>query len=315
MAFDVTALTAYIEDQDFPLIAQMQATGGLANKVNIQTGIKGSSNLQFLDTDVIFQDGSACTRTGSATTAFTQRTLTVGSVTIAEDLCIKDLNGYWLQTKLKQGFAGEQEVPADIETIWLEQKMNKIQNALTISDFQGDTLSGTNNLSYYDGLLKIVDAAAGVVPGNTGGVTVATTISTSNILAILDAMWTAIPENIVNAEDLTLWLPVRLYKMYVVALKNANLFHYNGDDKQETLYGTSLKLGVTVGLPSAAGSERMIIARDSNITIGMDGNEEEDDMKVRLDPVTNKKVLFDVDFKRGVQIAFPDEIVEFTLVP
>ncbi len=315
MAFDVTALSAYIEDQDFPLIAQMQATGGLASKVNIQTGIKGSSNLQFLDTDVIFQDGSACTRTGSATTAFTQRTLTVGSVTIAEDLCIKDLNGYWLQTKLKQGFAGEQEVPMDIETVWLEQKMNKIQNALTISDFQGDTLSGTNNLSYYDGLLKIVDAAAGVVDGNTGAVTVATGISTSNILTILDAMWTAIPENITNAEDLTLWLPVRLYKMYVIALKNANLFHYNGDDGQETLYGTSLKLGVTVGLPSAAGSERMIIARDSNITIGMDGNEEEDDMKVRLDPVTNKKVLFDVDFKRGVQIAFPDEVVEFTLVP
>jgi len=29
MAFDVTALTAYIEDMDFPLIAQVQATGGL----------------------------------------------------------------------------------------------------------------------------------------------------------------------------------------------------------------------------------------------------------------------------------------------
>jgi len=30
MAFDLTALSAYIEDQDFPLIAQMQAVGGLA---------------------------------------------------------------------------------------------------------------------------------------------------------------------------------------------------------------------------------------------------------------------------------------------
>ena len=29
MAFDLSALSAYIEDQDFPLIAQMQATGGL----------------------------------------------------------------------------------------------------------------------------------------------------------------------------------------------------------------------------------------------------------------------------------------------
>ena len=45
--------------------------------------------------------------------------------------------------------------------------MNALQNALTISDFQGDTLSATNNLSYYDGLLKIVDAGA-AVDGNTG---------------------------------------------------------------------------------------------------------------------------------------------------
>ena len=57
--------------------------------------------------------------------------------------------------------------------------MNALQNALTISDFQGDTLSATNNLSYYDGLLKIVDAGA-AVDGNTGAVTVATGISSSN---------------------------------------------------------------------------------------------------------------------------------------
>ena len=48
MAFDVTALSAYIEDQDFPLVAQMQMVGGLAERANIQTGIKGSSHLQFL---------------------------------------------------------------------------------------------------------------------------------------------------------------------------------------------------------------------------------------------------------------------------
>ena len=79
MAFDVSALSAYIEDQDFPLIAKMQATGGLADVVNIQSGIKGSSNLQFLSTDVIF-GADSCTRTASGSTAFTQRTITVGAL-------------------------------------------------------------------------------------------------------------------------------------------------------------------------------------------------------------------------------------------
>ena len=124
MAFDVTALSAYIEDQDFPLIASMQATGGLAEVVNIQTGIKDSSNLQFLDTDVIFQSDS-CSRAGSGTTTFTQRTISVGAVAVHKDLCVKDLNGYWTQTMVKQGCAGEEELPAPIEGLLLDKIMNK----------------------------------------------------------------------------------------------------------------------------------------------------------------------------------------------
>ena len=314
MAFDLNALTAYIEDQDFPLIASMQATGGLAEVVNIQTGIKDSSHLQFLDTDVIFQADS-CSRAASGTTTFDQRTITVGAVAVHKDLCIKDLNGYWTQTMVKQGCAGEEELPAPIEGVLLDKLMNKTQNQLTIADFQGDTLSGTNNLSYYDGLLKIVDAEVTVVDGNTGGVTVATGITTANVLDILDGMWESIPDNIMDKDNLSLWVPISVYKKYVIALKNANLFHISVEDGSEKLYGTNVAIRPTVGLPGAAGSERMILTHDDNITIGMDGDAEEDSVKVRLDPVSEKTVFLDMCFKRGVQIGFPEEIVEFTLVP
>lgn len=314
MSFDVTALSAYIEDQDFPLIAQVQATGGLAEAVNIQAGIKGSSNLQFLDSDCVFgSDG--CSRTPAGTTTFTQRTITVGAIAISEDLCVKDLIGYWTQTMMKQGANTEAEVPGEIERLWLDTKMNKLKNQLTISDFQGDTASGTNNLSYYDGLLKIVDADVSVIDGNTGAITVATGITTANVLTILDDMWSAIPDNISEESDLSLWMPTSVYKKYVIALKNANLFHFKGEDGIETLYGTDLRIRKTVGLPGTAGVERMLIARDSNITIGVDGTGDEDAVDVRVNPATNKSVFYDVTFKRGVQYAFGDEIVEFTLVP
>ena len=313
MAFDVTALASYIEDQDFPLIAQMQATGGLAEVADIQTGIKGSSNLQFLSTDVVFGNDS-CARVAGDSTVFSQRTITVGAIAVSEDLCIKDLNGYWAQVLVKKGAAGEEEMPMEIEAVYMAKKMNAMANQLTISDFQGDTLSGVNNLSYYDGILKIVDAGA-PVNGNTGAVTVATGISTANVLDILDAMWSSIPDNISEAEDLSLWIPTSVYKKYVVALKNANLFHYSADGEQVKLYGTNVALRASVGFPGAAGSERMILTRDSNIVIGMDGDADEDQMKVRLDPVTEKSIFFDVTFKRGTQVRFIDEVVEFTLVP
>lgn len=313
MAFSLGTLSAYIEDQDFPLIAQMQATGGLAEVADIQTGIKGSSNLQFLSTDVIF-GADSCARVNNGTTSLTQRTITVGAIAISEDLCIKDLNGYWAQTLVKKGAAGEEEMPMEIEAVYMEKKMNAIQNALTIADVQGDVLSASNQLQYYDGLLKIVDAGA-PVDGNTGGVTVATGITTGNVLDILDSIWSATPDNISEADDLSLWVPTSVYKKYVVALKNANLFHYSGDGEQVNLYGTNVALRSSVGFPGAAGTERMILTRNSNIVIGMDGDADEDAMKVRLDPVTEKNIFFDVTFKRGVQVRFVDEVVEFTLVP
>ena len=313
MAFSLGTLAAYIEDQDFPLIAQMQATGGLAEVADIQAGIKGSSNLQFLSTDVVF-GADGCSRTASGTTALTQKTLTVGAIAVSEDICVKDLNGYWAQVLVKKGAAGEEEMPMEIEAVYMAKKMNAMANQLTISDFQGDTLSGTNNLSYYDGILKIVDAGA-PVDGNTGAVTVATTISTSNVLDILDGMWESIPDNIADAEDLSLWVPTSVYKKYVVALKNANLFHYSADGEQVKLYGTNVALRSTVGLPGAAGSERMLLTRNSNLVIGLDGDSDEDQMKLRLDPVSEKSIFFDVTFKRGTQVRFIDEVVEFTLVP
>jgi len=58
MAFDVTALAAYVEQEDFALMSQMQATGGMQDIARIQVGIKGSSALQFLNTDVVFQADS-----------------------------------------------------------------------------------------------------------------------------------------------------------------------------------------------------------------------------------------------------------------
>jgi hypothetical protein len=313
MAFSLGTLAAYIEDQDFPLIAQMQATGGLAEVADIQAGIKGSSNLQFLSTDVVF-GADGCSRTASGTTALTQKTLTVGAIAVSEDICVKDLNGYWAQVLVKKGAAGEEEMPMEIEAVYMAKKMNAMANQLTISDFQGDTLSGVNNLSYYDGILKIVDAGA-PVDGNTGAVTVATTISTSNVLDILDGMWESIPDNIADAEDLSLWVPTSVYKKYVVALKNANLFHYSADGEQVKLYGTNVALRSTVGLPGAAGSERMLLTRNSNLVIGLDGDSDEDQMKLRLDPVSEKSIFFDVTFKRGTQVRFIDEVVEFTLVP
>ena len=310
MAFDVTALAAFVEDRDFALLSQMQAVGGLMDIATIQVGLKGSSNLQFMDTDVVFA-ADGCSRVSSDTTTFSQRTITVGAIQAGENLCIKDLNNKWTQILVSQGCAGEEELPTPIEEIYMADKMNAIRNALDVADWQGDTASGTNNLSYYDGLLKIIDAGS-PVDGNPTAITVATGITEANIIGILQGMWKLIPENILHEDDLYIFLGNDAYRCYVNALINANLFHYVGEDGVSTLHGTNVKISTQVGL---TGTDRLIAMRGKNAVIGMDGDTEEDNIKVRLDPVTEKQVFVDVCFKRGTQVFFDDEIVEFTLVP
>lgn len=311
MAFDLTALTAYIEDMDYPLIAQTQATAGIAQlpSLNVQVGIKGSSNIQLHATDVIFQ-ADGCGRSANGTSTFSKRTITVGDIAVHEDLCTKDLNGYWLQKMVRRGTNGETEVPGEIEGLWLNDKLSRVSRALAIADWQGDTASGTNNLSYYDGLLKIIDAET-TVNGNPTGITVATGIDETNIISILQGMYKLVPENIIAEGDLSIFLGDDLYRCYVNALINANLFHFIGEDGVTRLHGTDIKLVRDTGL---TGTNRLIATRDSNLYLGMDGEEGEDELLVWYseDDRINK---FTMSFKRGWQIAYPDEIVEFTLVP
>ena len=311
MAFDVTALAAYVEQEDFALMSQMQATGGMQDIAKIQVGIKGSSALQFMNTDVVFQADS-CSRSASGTTTFSQRTITVGDVAIHEDLCVKDLNGFWAQTLVAQGCAGEESLPTPIEQIFIEDKLNGIKNALDLADWQGDTGSGTNNLSYYDGWAKIIDAAGTAVDGNPTAITAGTGITDANVIGILQGMWKLIPESILAQDDLYFFLGSDVYRSYVNALINANLFHFIGEDGIATLFGTDVKVSRQVGL---TGTNRIFLGRGSNFVLGMDGSDDEDSYKIRLDPVSEKSILYDACFKRGTQVAFPDEIVEFTLVP
>ena len=302
MGFNTAGLTAYIEDQDFALMAQMQATGDLADIANIQTGVKGSTHLQFLTTDVVFA-ADACSRSAADTTTFSQRTLVVGAIQISENLCPKDLNGFWTQTLVKIGKAGEEELPAGIEGVWADKKMNAIKNQLAISDIQGDLLSATNNLSYYDGLLVNVDADGTVVNYNNGE----TDITVANVISILQGMWLELPDNMMNMMNVSFLVGWDTYQLYVNALINANLFHYKGEDGVTKLHGTNVSIKPMTGF---TGTKRIVLTNEDNLTVGMDGSDD-DSLEVWYSQ-DDRVVKFNTNFKRGIQHAFGNQIVEFT---
>jgi len=308
MSLDVSALSAYIEDRDFPLIGEIQVspemTSGMATVV---PGLKGTSNIHYMDTTVTLQDGANCTRTPSDTTTFSDKSITVAPVGIYEDLCLEDMRGKWLQILMSKGTQeGREILPSEVAEIYFNEKAMKLAQTLDIKDWQGDSAGA----DFYDGWIKAIDAGS-AVNGNTGAVTVATGVTASNIIPILQAMWLAQTEELEQRDDVVIFLPKAWYDLYIVALINANLYHYVGQDGEAKLFGTDIMLKPTYGL---RGSDRMFMTYPKNLIVGVDG-ENDGDFSYRIDPVTNKKILVDADFTRGCEVYFDEQIVEFTLVP
>ncbi len=313
MAFDVTALPAYTEQNAMDLIVKSVAGGRLAQYANIQPDVKTTTTINILDTDVVFQ-ADGCSRSASGTTTLTQRNLTPGAVAIHEDLCMTDLAAKYTALMLRQGLTAEkEEVP--FADLYFEQKVAKVQKAIEVADWQGDTGSGTANLNKYDGLVKIIGAAT-AVNGNPSAITVATGITNANVIGILTGMAELMPEDIMDADDLKLFVGMDTFLKYQKAIADGNYFHYvveGGYTAELPLIGfPNVTVCATPGLSGLAAGNCFLM-RASNIYIGVDLPEEEsNDVRSWYDD-NDRIYKVTMAFRRAVNVAFPDQVVEFIL--
>jgi hypothetical protein len=73
--------------------------------------------------------------------------------------------------------------------------------------------------------------------------------------------------------------------------------------------GTNMKLIAVGGLD---GTNKLVATHLTNLFVGTDLANEEEQYKFVFDPIS-ENVYFKAKMKYGVQIAFPDEVVYFTL--
>ena len=310
MAFDVTALTDYVDQSSTDLLLPAVSAGRTASLVNIQVGIKSSAALQLFDSTVVFQDDS-CSFDASGSTTFSQRNIAVQKIKVQEQLCPKDLEAKWTQILLR---AGSNYDETDIPSAYMDIKMQRLQDSLELADWQGEDGVGAGNLGFYDGFITVIDAAASSVDGNVDNVTVATGITSTNALDIVQGIYSVIPTSVLQADDLCCFMGWDAFRNLVINITDSNFFHYATDEATANgelmLPGTGLKIVAVNGL---TGTNRIFAGRASNFYIGMDAvADDEMEMWYSMD---DRVVKSSIAFKRGTQVAYPDELVEFTLVP
>jgi hypothetical protein len=315
MAFDVSTLAAYTKDNWKELVTSSVLGSKTANLIksqgNVLVGVKSAENITIMDTDAFFQSGTSCGFNASGTTTFTQRAVTVGKIKINEALCLKDLESKFLQNALPQGSRYTDMIFAEQ---YSNRKAEKVAEQMEIALWQGDTASANGNLNKFDGLLKLITAAGGSVTNAntstyiTGGPIASITVS--NVVAVFDAIYTAIPAKVVAKDDITIFCGMDTFRLYTIALKNANLFAYNLDIKADSeffLPGTTVKVVAVQGLN---GTNDLVAARISNLFMGTDLLNEEERFEIFYAKEADQ-IRYVNEFKAGVNFAFPDEIVKF----
>ena len=316
MAFSVSSLANYTKENEALLVTSSvlgAKTAALIKSAgNVMVGVKSAETINIMDTDAFFQAGGTCGWNASGTTSFTQRTVTVGKIKVQEALCPKTLESKYLQKALPTGSTYD-SIPFEQE--FSDKKAKTIASQLESAIWQGDTASANGNLNKFDGLIKLIGAASGVVDANVSGFISGaplTSITAANVVALFDGVYRAIPAKVVAAEDMVIVCGMDTFRTYTIALKNANMFNYAFDGKADSefvLPGTSIKV---VALQGLNGTNDVYAMRLSNLFLGTDLLNEEEKFEIFFAKEADE-VRFAAEFKMGVNVAFPDEIVKVTI--
>jgi hypothetical protein len=272
---------------------------------------KSAVAIPLMDTDAVFGTQS-CSFDPSGTTTFSQRTVTVGKIKVEERICPKDLEAYFTQEALKAGSTYEDFGNAEFQAAYLDKKNKRIAAQLETALWNGDTGSATANLNKFDGLIKLIDAGSPVLANTSGFVSggVVTTISASNVIAATEGVYKAIPVSIINKGDVKIFVGNDWYRLLILAYRAENLFAYNPQDSQAgsfILPGTNIEIVSVNGLNGTGDAYAISL---SNIALAVDLVDEENSYKMWYSE-DNNDVRYRVEFKMGVNVAFPTEAVAF----
>jgi hypothetical protein len=299
MAYNVTALTDYVNEQNFPILKASIMGAKTASIFTVQAGIKSASALNIMTvTGNLQSDAVGASTDGTGSVTFSQRMLEVAPICLREFLDPKVLNAKYTQSQIKGGSEDNELVfEADI----VDEYVKLINKRNEVALWTGDKTSGDANLSNYDGYLKLIDSAS------ASTVITAATFTVANAIALVDSVYNAIPVEVLDADDMAIYMGREYFRTYTSALKNANLFHYSAEstDGEIVIPGTSIKIMALNGLNS---TKRIVAGRMSNFYVGCDLDGEEDNASaVYIDQT--ERVKLKISYKYGAQIAFPAEIV------
>lgn len=287
MAVNLSGLTTYVEQNANGLIAKASLGAPSIKYFKLQTGVKGQTAINVLNTTITLGNGKACGWTETGESKVSQRVINPWFVKINRSFCDKAMVDYFMNAEVNVA-AGRATLP--FEEQFVSDVVKGVNEEVEKAVWQGVNIGGTK----YDGLLDILANATKVDAGST-------------VYDTVKNVYKAIPASVLT--DSAIFLGVDKYRELVLELVEKNLYNYKTEDNADTfeliLPGTATKI---IGVPGLNGTDKVAGLPLSETVYGVDMQNDQETFKFWYSD-DNQEFRLAINFNGGVQVAFLDNCV------
>lgn len=287
MAVNLSGLTTYVEQNANGLIAKASLGAPSLKYFKLQTGVKGKTTINVLDTTISLGNGKACGWNEAGESKITQRTINPWFAKVNRSFCDKAMADYFMNAEVNIA-AGRQALP--FEEAFIADVVKGVNEEVEKAVWQGVTIGGTK----YEGLIDILAGATKVE-------------LTENVYDTVKAVYKAIPAAVLK--DTAIFMGVDKYRDLVMELVEKNLYHYPANDNADVfemvLPGTATKV---IGVPGLNGKDNVVALPLTETVYGVDLQNDQEVFKFWYSD-DNQEFRLAINFNGGVQVAFLDNCV------
>jgi hypothetical protein len=306
------SLTKYTDQLSGILLKEAVLVGNTFDYISIQSGIKYADSINILTNTLIAAAGGCGAISPTGSTTLTQRDITVCPIKVEESICVDEFEQYWIGQLAKEGSYNE-FAPEAFNQLYLANKVEKVGQFVEDVFWKGSVNStyGGGNLALCNGILHILEGTSAT--NSVISTTYSGALTTTNALDIVDDMVSLIPNDVLDANDLTLFMSHSNFRVLMNALRNNNYFFgYDGVAGHtwvlENYTNTNVRIVATRGLN---GRNEMVLTPSANLFFGTDSFGEArngDGFQFWYD-IRDNITYFRAKLKVGAQVAFPSYIV------
>jgi hypothetical protein len=292
MAVDLTALTAYVDEQRLPLIKKAVLGAKTATLFNVQTDVKSTAAINLLAVNPSLQAGG-CGWNDAGTAKMSQRKIATKLLKVNQSFCDKDFINYWMNYEVKVG-VGKETLP--FEEYFTSAIVDSVNASVERMMWQGN-----DSASEFKGILPIL-------AGEDEVITVEPSEGTSAYAAIKE-VYMAIPEEILDKA--VIFVGADTYRQFIQEMVEKNFYHYSADNTAQefVLPATNTKVVAVNGLN---GTKKIVAGDPANFFYGCDMLDDKEQFEMWYSQ-DNREYRLAIQFNGGVQVAYPNEIVVATL--